>query len=379
MSKRKVTTLGLEAASAGQLVETGGFLFTSTISGVEPTTGQLNPDPDKQFEEAFANLRRLLTRGGCSPENLGLVTVNIPDASYRPRINPPWLKVFPNEDVRPARKTNQYPLPPGVHVQLNAVGVKGQKPRALHIPGFAHRDPLPAGVQIGDLVFSSVVGSQDPDGKEVEGAAAQVRQAFENLEILLKDAGGTKDDMLHVYVFLRDRADQPMLIDTWLSVFPDEGNRPARKTIFYDELKGRNSCIQVQMVARLGQGKRGNYEIPGVGHHDPIPMGASLGNLVWSSGVSGRGPGQEDTGPGIHDQTPVAFQNIRDLSSQAGVTPDDIGLMTILVKDYADEPAIMQYWRQLFPDPDDEPARHIMRLGITGDNPVQLHMVAVKG
>ncbi|HLG74299.1 MAG TPA: RidA family protein [Chloroflexota bacterium] len=378
MSRRKVTTLPIAGDwPPCRLVESGGMLFTSTISGIDPRSGELDSDPAKQFETAFANLRQLVERAGASMEELGLVTVAIPDASYRPQINPPWLATFPDEGRRPARKTNQYPLPPGVHVQLTAIGVKGQRPRALEIPGFAHRDPLPAGVRIGDVVLSSVVGGQDPSGALPEDPAEQLRQGFENLEILLKDAGGSKDDMLHVYVFLRDRAHQPLLIDRWLEAFPDEGNRPARKTIFYDELRG-STVVQLQMVAVLGQGKRGNYEIPGIGHHDPIPMAASRGPLLWSSGISGRGPGQMDVGLSVEEQAPICFGHMKTLVGQAGMTPDDIGLITLLVRDYAVLPVAMQAWRAAFPNPEDEPALHVMALGLTGDNPLQLHLVATR-
>ncbi|HEX6513027.1 MAG TPA: RidA family protein [Chloroflexota bacterium] len=378
MSKRKVTTLPIGGSrESAQVVAAGGMLFSSSISGADPASGDLSSDPERQFELAFGNLARLLDQAGASVDELGLVTVCIPDASYRPHINKPWLAMFPDESRRPARKTNQYPLPAGMQVQLQALGVKGARPQPLQIPGFAHRDPLPAGVRMGDLVVSSVVGGQDPSGAQVEDPAGQIRQAFDNLEILLSGAGGTKDDVLHVYVFLRDRELQPLLIDTWLDVFPTKGDRPARKTIFYEDLRG-STVVQLQMVAVVGQGKRQNYEIPGIGHHDPIPMGAALGPLVWSSGMSGRGPGQMDVGSSVEEQAPICFGHMNTLAAQAGVGKDDIGLVTIMVRDYADVGTIIKSWREMFPDPADEPARHVMALGLSGDNPVQLHMVAVR-
>ena len=377
MSRRGVTTLPIPGHEPCRVVDVDGVLCTSDVYGADLATGELSADPERQFERAFRNLASLLERAGASLDELGLVTVSIPGADHRPYINPPWLAAFPDEQRRPARKTNQYPLPPGAHVQLTAFGLRGERPKALAIPGFAHRDPLPAGVRIGDVVLSSVVGGQDPSGAVPEDPLAQLWQGFENLEILLRDAGGTKDDMLHVYVFLKDRAHQPLLIDTWLEVFPTEGNRPARKTIFYDELRG-STLVQLQMVAVIGGGRRGNFEIPGIGHHDPIPMAASLGRLVWSSGVSGRGPGQMDVGLSVEEQAPIAFGHLNTLAAQAGVSKDDIAAVTVLVRDYDDLPEIMKSWRAMFPNPDDEPARHVMALGLSGENPVQVHMLAVR-
>src|SRR5207247_1504470 len=139
-----------------QLVELNGMLFSSAVHGANVATGQLDDDPQTQFDTAFRNLQAVLGKAGAGPSELGLVTVSIPGQDHRAYINKPWLTMFPDEQVRPARKTNQFPLPAGMQVQLQAIGVRDQRPKALHIPGFSHRDPLPAGVRIGDLVFSSV-------------------------------------------------------------------------------------------------------------------------------------------------------------------------------------------------------------------------------
>ena len=64
---------------------------------------------------------------------------------------------------------------------------------------------------------------------------------------------------------------------------------------------------------------------------------------------------------------------------QAGGGLGDIGHVAITVNDYADEEAILAEWRRLFPDPSDEPARHVMAFGGRGTYPVQLHMIAAMG
>ncbi len=379
MSRRALTSLPVGGGRPPlQLARLDGGLFsTSSISAADPRTGALSANAGEQFQAAFDNLQRLLDMAGISPAELGLVTVNIPDQSYRPHINKPWLALFPDEQRRPARKTNQYPLPAGQQVQLQAMGLAGQRPKPLQIPCFAHKDPLPAGVRIGDLVFSSVIVDQDPaTGKQSGDPEVQLRQAFTTLETLVKDAGGSWDDVLHMYVFLRDRAEQPLLIKTWLEVFPADGNRPARKTIFYDELKGRTTIAQLQAVAVIGQGQRKNYEIPNVGHHDPIPMGASIGRLMWSSGMSGQPPGQLDSRGSLGEQCRWAFTHLRSLTEQAGASPDNVGHVTLLVRNYDEEPEIMRHWRELFPHPDDEPTHHTMALGLSGQSSsVQVHIV----
>lgn len=378
-ARRQVVELPWRAgAEPMRLTRVGEMFFSSSIVGADPESGRLSDGPEEQFELAFRNLRQLLEMAGVRTDEVGLLNVCISDQSHRPFINRPWLATFPDERNRPARKTTQYPLPSQQHVQLQTIGVVGGKRQPLELPGLSHKDPLPAGARVGDLVFSSVIGGQDPStGRQVEGTQAQVEQAFRNMQALVEQAGGTWDDIALVWVFLRDRADQPAMIEAWLRMFPAEGNRPARKTIFYDELKGRATLIQLQMVAVLGQGRRANYEVPGVGHHDPIPMGTRVGRLLFSSGVGGRSPADNAIGDSLERQLDLAFGNLRTLLRQAGGSADSLGQVTVLLRSYAHEPLLLERWRAEFPNPADQPARHVMTLGLSGSNMVQLHAVAV--
>ena len=103
--------------------------------------------PERQFAQAFDNLMSLLQSAGAGPESVGLLTVWIPDRAHRAYINKDWLRFYPGAD-RPARKTNQAPLPAGVEVQLMAVCVTGEQRVPLEIPGLSHKDPLPMGARL---------------------------------------------------------------------------------------------------------------------------------------------------------------------------------------------------------------------------------------
>ena len=358
-------------------VKLGNMVFSSSVIGTDPQTGKLGEGAERQFELAFQNMRTLVERAGLTTDNVAHVTVFIRDGSYRQFINKPWLEIFPIDHDRPARKTTAYNLPEAVLVQLQMFAVVTSRRQVLEVPGLSHRDPLPMGVKIGNMVFSSVIGGQDPrTNRQVEGQERQIEQAFQNMRTLVERAGGTAADIGHVWVFLRDQSDQSAMVKTWLKVFPDDGDRPARKTIMYDELRGRETLIQLQFTAVVG-GKRENFEIPGIGHHDPIPMGARLGDVIFSSGIGGYDPETGKRGQGLERQTELAFRNMRTLVERAGGTAADIGHVTVLLKDFSSEPAIMKNWLEMFPDDGDRPARHAMTLGLPGDNLVQLHMIAI--
>jgi enamine deaminase RidA (YjgF/YER057c/UK114 family) len=106
-----------------QAVEIGGLVFTSAIFGEDPETGEIPADPARQVELAFAHLRTILEQAGTGPEAVGKLTVILADDAHRPLVNVEWLKMFPDEDDRPARHAVRADLRRGMVVQLEAIAV----------------------------------------------------------------------------------------------------------------------------------------------------------------------------------------------------------------------------------------------------------------
>lgn len=378
-NRRKVTNLpGLapDGSVAPDLVEVGGLFFTSGVRGVDLETGEMPSDPAAQFVNAWRNLRALVEAAGRSTSEIGLVTNFIDSQEFRPHINTGWLELFPDADDRPARKTTSFPLPPGQGVQLQAMGAAGQRRQCIEVPGLTHRDPLPNGVRMGGYVFSSVIVPWDlATSQPVIGEDAQTDQCFDNMRVFMEQAGGTVDDVVLQWVYLNDFAYQPYMVDVYLEAWPAGQYQAARKTFRYP----MGGQIQLQVIGRIG-GERTNHEIEGHGHHDPIPMGARIGDLFCSSGVSGVDPASDDQLEPVEGAVGQAHHGIRNVASLAesgGGSADGIGLMTLLVQDYADLPAIDAEWVRMFPDPDDRPARQIMKMGVQRRSRVQYHMIAV--
>ncbi len=380
MAKRSVYNLpGLSPRDtvAPDLVKVGNLFFTSGVCGVDLKTGQLPSDPAEQFLNAWHNLAALVQGAGLSTDSVGLVTNFIDSQDYRAHINTGWLELFPDKENRPARKTTSYPLPEGVGVELQAFGVIGQTRRCIEVQGLTHRDPLPNAARLGDYVFSSVIVPWDLSTSEpVIGEAAQTDQAFDNMRILMEQAGGAIVDVVLQWVYLSDFAYQPYMVDVYLEAWPIGQYQSARKTFRYP----MGGQIQIQCIGHIG-GQRSNHEIPGHGHHDPIPMGARIGDLYASSGVSGVDPASEDKiepVEGVAGQAYHGIRNVRTLAEAGGMSADNIGHMTLLVQDYNDLPAINREWCDVFPDPNDRPARQVMRMGVQRRSRVQYHMLAAE-
>ncbi len=377
-TKRKTFSLpGLAptGAVAPDLVQVGNLFFTSAVRGVDLASGRLGETPEEQFTLAWRNLRCLVEEAGLSLENVGLVTNFIDSQDYRTFINPGWLELFPSDD-RPARKTTSYPLPAGEAVELQAYGVAGATRQIIQVQGLAHREPLPNGARLGDYVFSSVIVPQDPaTAKTVEGPEAQTDQCFDNMRVLMEKAEGGIEDVVLLWVYLSDFDYQPYMVDVYLKSWPVGGYQAARKTFRYP----MNGHIQLQVIGRIG-GARSNHEIEGHEHHDPIPLGARIGDLFASSGISGIDPNDQNHlkfAVGAASQAFFGLDNVRRLVEGGGGSTADVGHMTLLVQDYADLPAIDVMWKRMFRDPSNRPARQIMKLGAQGHSHVQFHMLAV--
>ncbi len=202
----------------------------------------------------------------------------------------------------------------------------------------------------------------------------QIDCAFENMKRFMKSAGGSDSDINHVWVFMKDFAWQPDMVKRWVKDYPNFGNRPARKTLPYD-LAGETQ-IQVQLTGVLG-GKRRNYEIPGVGHDDPIPMASSIGPLLQSSGIFGIDPATGKRVEGLQAQLDKGLRNIRALLDQTNSAAENILHLTVMLQDYADAPQVSAALRDLFPDDERAPAIKFITYRMPAHWRVQFHLTAV--
>lgn len=123
--------------------------------------------------------------------------------------------------------------------------------------------------------------------------------------------------------------------------------------------------------------KREVVDIPGLSHGAPIPMGAKIGNIVFSSAISGRDPetGKLPEGPDL--QAEALFRNIRTFMKNAGGTPDNIARMTVFLKEEKYRESINKEWVKMFPNEKDRPARHAVTTELRGSVLFQIELVAV--
>ena len=113
-----------------------------------------------------------------------------------------------------------------------------------------HKNPIPAATRIDNLVFSSAVGGEDPVSHALpEDSDSQIANTFKTMAAIMREAGGSVEDIGKLSVYLADMEDRKLVNSHWLDIFPDESSRPVRHTSAKKLPAGRR--IQVEFIAVL--------------------------------------------------------------------------------------------------------------------------------
>jgi 2-iminobutanoate/2-iminopropanoate deaminase len=126
--------------------------------------------------------------------------------------------------------------------------------------------------------------------------------------------------------------------------------------------------------------KRQSLKVPGITHGpNPIPSGVRIGGMLFSGGISGQDPTTNTIPPEVEQQAELAFENLARLLEAAGGSTDDIGHVTVYLKDLAHREHINREWLKMFPNEDDRPTRHTLKADLQGNTLLQLQIIAVIG
>jgi enamine deaminase RidA (YjgF/YER057c/UK114 family) len=124
------------------------------------------------------------------------------------------------------------------------------KRKSIHIKGMEHGAPIPNGVVIGNMVFSSALSGKDAKtGVLSDDPDEQAAAMFRNLELFMESVGGTPANIGYMKVYLKDEKYRDNVNGPWLKMFPDEHDRPARHALKAD-LRGKN-LFQIEVIAVL--------------------------------------------------------------------------------------------------------------------------------
>ena len=113
---------------------------------------------------------------------------------------------------------------------------------------FPSSNPLSPAVRVGDLLFlSGQIGRDPKTGQVADDFAPQARQTFENIKMLLEDAGSSMDNLVKVTVLLKRPEDLAAMNEIYREYITRDF--PARSS--YTVGLYNNILIEVEVVASI--------------------------------------------------------------------------------------------------------------------------------
>ena len=124
MTRRSIYVPGLTHKApipAGAVV--GNLFVSSGISGKDPASGSFPEGIREQVQMAFRNACAAVEVAGGSVDDIAKVTVFLRDRDDRLYVDEEWLRLFPDEDGRPARHTLPLAREGKALIQLEVIAV----------------------------------------------------------------------------------------------------------------------------------------------------------------------------------------------------------------------------------------------------------------
>ena len=196
-------------------------------------------------------------------------------------------------------------------VQAEAQQLKAVTPREVQSAG---RICSP-GVDAGDYVYISGQGPRRPDGTLPASPTEQVKQAFDNVEAVVKAAGLTKEHVVYTQIYLDDMHNYEAMDKVFAEYFGKMS--PARAVL--GVAKVPESPVEVNAVAvRSLEDKRAIYPV-NFKSKDSAPGGMQTHDRLFVSSMSGTDPstGKIPDDPGA--QVDFALNRMEDVLKAAGL------------------------------------------------------------
>ena len=123
--------------------------------------------------------------------------------------------------------------------------------------------------------------------------------------------------------------------------------------------------------------KRKSFHIKGMEHGAPIPNGVAIGNMVFSSAISGKDAKTGILSPDPDEQAAAMFRNLSLFMETAGGSPANIAYMKVYLKEEKLRDSVNKALIKMFPDEHDRPARHALKADLRGEVLFQIEVIAV--
>lgn len=122
--RRSVSIPGLQhGAPIPNACVVGGVLWSSSIFGRDPESGEVAAPLEAEVATAFGNVRAVLEAAGFGAEEVVRITLRLKDRSVRALVDEHWTAMFPDPASRPARHATVDSSMSGRNLEIELVAV----------------------------------------------------------------------------------------------------------------------------------------------------------------------------------------------------------------------------------------------------------------
>jgi 2-iminobutanoate/2-iminopropanoate deaminase len=114
-----------------------------------------------------------------------------------------------------------------------------------------------------------------------------------------------------------------------------------------------------------------------IAHPQPFPTAVRIGSVIFSSAIGGEDALTGKLPHGLEEQVRNAFDSMARILARAGGSCDDVGKVTVSLRDRAHRDAVNEVWCRIFPREDDRPVRHTTVHELPPGKWIQLEFIAV--
>jgi enamine deaminase RidA (YjgF/YER057c/UK114 family) len=325
---------------------TSGFLYVSG-QGAQNSDGKLPDGTERQMYQCLQNVKTIVEAAGLTMNHVVYVQVYLTDHSSQESLDRAWKQFFPS--MPPARSTIEVGGLHNTTVEMNAVVVKDLSSKKIVAPPDFPASSYSPGVRAGNRLFVSGVSGRDiHTGTVPADPARQVELAFDQLNQILKAAGGTLANLVFVNPYLTSGMPAAVMNRIYAQHF-EFGNTPARATIAVAGLPdGAN--IQFTGVAVLDLAKRQAVRPKNM---EPSPTASPCvlaDDTLYCSAKSGFIPGVNGGiyASTVETQLRQTMRNLLDGLEEAGMNFSNVVAANVYLNDINDFAGMNKIYAQYF-------------------------------
>lgn len=327
-----------------------GLILSSSVNGRDVLNGEDVIELRPQVAAAFAKMAEVLAEAGATPDDVGLMTVNMANyGEVRQAVLDEWDRMFPNGQgpvMHMLVPQGGFPKP-NTFLGIQFVARKGAKRQSLVIDGQAREGNLPHVVTLGDFV---VVGKIVP----AEGLTddAQAKSIFEQLDARLAAANVKKSEVGYLRTYCQTREGRGLVQRAFSDYFGSarDAALPALLPLVLPEMP-RSGAMEMSHAFAVRNGTAEGFLFDQSLIDTDCRVGSDIavrGPFFFSAGISGlrMAGGKRETEPNA--QAENMYQAARQALEGISCTFDNLCKVNMWLSGKSSKDLALIGWKKIF-------------------------------